>query len=231
MKLKIPGILGGLGPQTTANYYIRLQDLTRAHGLKAQPPLLIWNVDTPYDLMQRSIIEGTGFNDVAQYLIDGAQRLERAGADFIVMPCNTYHMFATQIRQNISIPFVSIIDETVAVIKHRGWSRVALLATSTTIHNRLYDVPFEAADITTIKPSKTDQTILNDMVIRLVGNREAETDKQDFQRVLDTLKEEGAEVVLLGCTDFHLVYADEKIEHIDTMEVLAHATIRTMCSE
>lgn len=227
--MKIPGVIGGLGPQTTADYYLRVQELAHEHESAARPPMLTWSVPLPYELEERSIFEGTGFDEIGDYLVEGAQRLEKAGADFVVMPCNTLHLLGKRIRDSIDIPFVSIIDETVKAVQEKGIGRVALLATGPTANEGLYDTPLEDAGIEVVKPTDEQQSSLNAMVVRLINGQQTAEDRGEFQGVLDDLKGRGAEAALLACTDFHILHDENAdMEAIDTMEVLAQATMREM---
>ena len=228
--MKIPGVLGGLGPQTTADYYLRVQELALELDSPVRPPMLTWSVPLPYKLEEESIFDGTGFDEIGEYLADGAKKLELAGVDFVVMPCNSLHICQSQIEENITIPFISIIDETVGVVHEKFYQNVALLATEQTAERGLYTKPLEAAGINVIKPSYTQQRMLNEMVVRLINGKQAPNDKENFHQVLRSLQDQGAEIAILACTDFHILLDDKRTDmpYLDTMEVLAQATAREM---
>lgn len=226
--MKIPGVLGGLGPQTTADYYLRVQELALERNIKARPPMLTWSIPLPYALEEESIFKGTGFNKIGEYLAEGAKKLESAGVDFIVMPCNSLHICQPQIENELTVPFMSIIDETIHIVREKAYSKVALLATEQTAERGLYTTPLEACGIRVIKPTYSQQRILNEMVVRLINGRHTPQDKSMFQQVLSSLREEGAEIAILACTDFHILFDNDltDIPLLDTMEVLAQATVR-----
>lgn len=228
--MKIPGVLGGLGPQTTADYYLRVQELALEQYSPVRPPMLTWSVPLPYKLEEESIFDGTGFDEIGAYLADGAKKLESAGIDFVVMPCNSLHICQSQIEENLTIPFISIIDETVGVVHEKSYRNVALLATEQTAERGLYTKPLEAAGINVIKPSYTQQRMLNEMVVRLINGKQAPNDKENFHQVLWSLQGQGAEIAILACTDFHILLDDKRTDmpYLDTMEVLAQATAREM---
>lgn len=228
-EMRIPGVLGGLGPQTTADYYLRIQELARQNGCDERPPMLTWSVPLPYELEERSIFQGTGFDEIGDYLVLGAQMLEKAGADFIVMPCNSLHILAKRIHDSITIPFLSIIDETVKVLDKKDVKKVALLSTGQTVARKLYENPLKTVDIEVLKPTQAQQDQLNEMVVRLINGQEQGTDKKTFGLILESLQEQGAQIALLACTDFHIVYDENSsMEAVDTMEILAQATMREM---
>lgn len=228
--MKIPGVLGGLGPQTTADYYLRVQELALEQDSPVRPPMLTWSVPLPYKLEEESIFDGTGFDEIGEYLADGAKKLESAGVDFVVMPCNSLHICQSQIEETLTIPFISIIDETVSVVRKKSYKNVGLLATEQTAERGLYTKPLEAAGISVIKPSHTQQRMLNEMVVRLINGKQASNDEENFHQVLRSLQDQGAEIAILACTDFHILFDDKHTDmpYLDTMEVLAQATAREM---
>lgn len=230
--MKIPGVLGGLGPQTTADYYLRVQELALEHNALERPPMLTWSVPLPYALEEESIFDGTGFDEIGEYLADGAKKLESAGASFIVMPCNSLHICQTQIEEKLTIPFISIIDETVRVVRKKSYKSVALLATEQTAERGLYTQPLEAVGINVIRPNYIQQRMLNEMVVRLINGKQMPEDKEEFHQVLRSLQERGADIAILACTDFHILLNDEHMgmPYLDTMEILALATAREMHS-
>lgn len=230
--MKIPGVLGGLGPQTTADYYLRVQELALEHNALERPPMLIWSVPLPYALEEESIFDGTGFDEIGEYLADGAKKLESAGVSFVVMPCNSLHICQSQIEEKLTIPFISIIDETVRVVREKSYKNVALLATEQTAERGLYTQPLESAGINVIRPNYAQQRMLNEMVVRLINGKQMPEDKEEFHQVLCSLQERGAEIAVLACTDFHILLDDKHVgmPHLDTMEILSLATAREMYS-
>ncbi len=228
--MKIPGVLGGLGPQTTADYYLRVQELTLERNALVRPPMLMWSVPLPYELEEESIFDGTGFDRIGEYLADGAKRLESAGVSFVVMPCNSLHICQSQIEEKLTVPFISIIDETVQVVHEKSYKNVALLATEQTAERGLYTKPLEEVGINVIKPDYTQQRMLNRMVVRLINGKQAPDDAVKFHQVLQLLQEQGAEIAILACTDFHILFNDRhtNMPYLDTMEILAQATAREM---
>jgi aspartate racemase len=228
--MKIPGVLGGLGPQTTADYYLRVQELALERGVEVRPPMLTWSVPLSYKLEEESIFDGTGFDKIGAYLAEGAKRLELAGVSFVVMPCNSLHICQPQIKEKLTIPFISIIDETVQIVRKKSYSNVALLATEQTAARGLYTIPLETAGINVIKPDYNHQRTLNEMVVRLINGKQIADDKEVFHQILYSLQKQGAEIAILACTDFHILFDNKRTDmpYLDTMEVLAQATVREM---
>lgn len=228
--MKVPGVLGGLGPQTTADFYLRIQELINKQNSLERPPMLTWSVPLPYALEDESIHDGTGFDEISKFLVQGTKRLEQGGADFIVMPCNSLHIVANDIQDATQLPFISIVDETIKEIKRKGVSRVAILATEQTVEQGLYTTPLRGAGIEVFLPSTAQQKRMNEMVVRLINSQHHETDAHEFNEVVADLHERGAELAVLACTDFHILMRPDILPYIDTMEILAQATAREILS-
>ena len=136
--MKTAGIIGGLGPETTSKFYIEVIFKCFEKDKLNRPPILIWNVPLPYDIEERFITKAEGEEEYIPFLINAAKRLEAGGADFIVIPCNSVHIFIDEVKKAVSIPVLSIVEETVNFLKEKQIKEVGILATSATLQNRLY---------------------------------------------------------------------------------------------
>ncbi len=227
--MKKAGIIGGLGPQTTANFYMQIQSIAQekrgGEGFQ-RPSLLIHSVPMPADKEAEFISQGLNKELIRDNLIASAKTLEKGGADFIVMPCNTLHMFQKDIEESISTPFISIIDATLREILNRSVAKIGLISTGLTSSRKLYSKPLKDAGIELIEVDSKQQKVLDEIVINLVNDRLNETDKDNFRKILDELMRRGSELIVLGCTDLHIVFdlLNLDIPHIDTMKVLAEVT-------
>ena len=137
MNKKIIGVLGGMGPESTAIFYQELikqcQKLYDAKYDEDYPKIFLYNLPIP------KIVEGIeAVKKTLQVLINGAKKLESIGVDFIVMPCNTAHYFYEDMKKEISIPFLSITEETARKVKFEKFSKVGLLSTKQAIVNKIY---------------------------------------------------------------------------------------------
>ncbi|MDO8639849.1 MAG: amino acid racemase [bacterium] len=135
--MKTVGIIGGLGPETTSEFYLDLVFSCAKKDKTARPAIVIASVPLPYQIEEDLILKSEGMERYIPYLTAEAQRLEKAGADFIVMPCNSLHVFIEQIRKSVSIPVLSIVEETVKFLKKESMSKVGIVSTSATIKNKL----------------------------------------------------------------------------------------------
>lgn len=156
-KIQTIGIIGGLGPNTTALFYLNIVKGYKQKMIGQMPKIIISNVPLPAKVEMRAITRNRYLKRCLTYLINEAKRLEKASADFIVMPCNSLHMFEQQIKKSVSIPFVSIINETTKYLKNSQSKIVGLLSTLSTAENKLYEDCFIKNGIKYISTTKQEQ--------------------------------------------------------------------------
>ena len=159
--MKTVGIIGGVGPKTTAEFYLELILIAQKVEKTARLPILIYSVPLPYAIEKDLILNATGEERYVPYLVEAAKVLEKGGADFVVMPCNSLHAFIGDIRSGIKIPALSIIEETVNFLKNKNISRVGLISTASTRKNQLYEDAFKKADIAYEVPTDFQQEQIN----------------------------------------------------------------------
>ncbi len=223
--MKTIGVLGGMGPESTAMFYQELiKQCQKQYGAqydKDYPEILIYNLPIP------DIVEGLGNPErVLPALIEGIKRLESIGVDFITMPCNTAEYFYRDMKKEISIPFLSIIEETAKKVKSVGYKKVGLLATETTIVNGNYNSAFEKFEIGLVVPEEQDK--VTRIILNILAGKKLEKDKEVLKTIIRGLKNKGAEAIILGCTDIPVLLKqdDVNVEVFNTIEVLAESTIR-----
>ncbi|KKT16980.1 MAG: Aspartate racemase [Parcubacteria group bacterium GW2011_GWB1_43_6] len=228
--MKTLGIIGGLGPQTTAKVYLSVINLIRKNGEDKYPPIVIYNLPFPFIIEKEAIIEGRNAEKMLPYLIDGAKILEKSGADFGILPCNTLHKYIKEIRESVNIPFLSILDETVLELKTKKIQTVGLLATKTTIESRIYEKVLVEKGIRIICPTEEGQNQIYDIIVQLLNGEENDLQSKKIEIVCNSLHEKGAESILLACTDLQLAISSVKspIPIVDTTEVLINASVRTL---
>ncbi len=224
-KIKAIGVLGGMGPEATALFYLSLiKQCQKQYNAKFDgdyPEIFIYNLPIP------DVVKGIKKPvETLAYLVRGTKKLEAIGADFIVMPCNTATYFYKDIIKEISIPFLSIVAETAKKIKFRGCKKAGLLATKTTIENKIYEEDFKKAGIELIVPKETEK--VNEVILNILEGKKLESDRQTLKKVAKELEKQGAETIVLGCTDLPIILKqkDLNIEIFDTIEILAESTIK-----
>jgi len=228
------GILGGMGPEATASLYLniisRCQRELHAKYNSDFPPIIINSFPVPDGRMWN------GFNEaeVKRDLADSVKLLERAGVDFIVIPCNSAHHFLPVMRKAVHIPILSIVDETAEKIKKRKIEKVLLLATKFTANHKIYDRSLADREITLIKPRSMQQHIINEITIRVESGRRNKADKTKIINIVDEVKERtGIQGVIGGCTEIPLLIKSKDISLplLDTIDILAESCYELICGK
>lgn len=225
--MKTAGIIGGLGPETTSKFYMRIIQGCYDENKEQRPPLLIWNVPLDLDIEEDLLKKSKGQERYISYLTDAAEKLEKAGADFLVMPCNTLHIFIDEIRDAVDIPVLNIAEETVNFLKKKGIDRVGILATSTTINNNLYKEMFKEEGIEQVRPNDFDQAKIGQLINNLVLEMHSNKDREGLIDIIDKFQDRDVENVILACTDLQILIPEhENLEIYDTMKIFADSTVK-----
>lgn len=222
---KIVGIIGGLGPETTSEFYLYLiNKFRKTHDY--YPSILIDNVSFQFELEKEIIVESKNEEILVPNILESIDRLNKAGVDFVVMPCNTMHIFIENFRDRSKVPFLSIIDETAKMIKNRGFREIGLLATTKTVESGMYEDVLRKENLNIILPTKKEQDKISNIEIKILRNNVSAKDTTEMRNIIRKLIRRGSEAIILGCIDFQLVI-DQKsieIEIFDSMKILAEAT-------
>lgn len=229
--MKTVGIIGGLGPETTSKFYLEVSLSCQDKNKTNRPPMLIYSVPGLYLVEQKAIVEGRGENLYVPLLTDAAKILESAGADFLVMPCNSLHEFINDIRDSVKIPVLSIVDETTRFLKREGIAKVGIISTSITLDKKLYENSFLTNGIEQVKPEKSQQARLGSLIYNLVSNKYTDEDRERLADIIDSFETRGIEHVILACTDLQLLQPQHQgIKIFDTLKILSNATVQQILS-
>lgn len=224
--MKVLGILGGMGPRPTVKIFEMIVDMTEANSDQENIHIIIDNNTKVPD--RTSFLLDNTKEDPLPVLKESAKRLEDAGADIIIMPCNTAHYYYQEVRDSIDIPFLNMIEETAIWIKEKypNLKSVGLLATDGTIKAGIYDKVFPKFNINIIKPSEEDQVHIYDLIYNIKEDKE-QKDLDGVYATMQRMEEEGAEVFIAGCTEVSVALDKLGIEgeFIDPMEAVARKAI------
>lgn len=218
------GILGGLGPMSTVYFCELLNRHTAAVCDADHIDMLISSRATTPD--RTSYILDKNAPDPLPVMLSEAHRLERAGVDLIVMPCNTAHYFYDGLAQNCQVPILNIIDETTAHLDRIGARTFGLLATEGTICSGAYERFCTSRGLSCIPPTKDEQAIITDIIFGQIKQNKP-VDLLAFQEVVTSLRSRGCEKIVLGCTELSLLKKqglDDEL-FVDSLDVLAYRTI------
>ena len=214
--------MGGLGPEATVDFMARVLELTPADKDQDHVHLLVdQNPRVPN--RQEAILRGG--TDPAPALAAMARRLETAGADFIVMPCNAAHAFQPAIEAAIAIPFVSIVDVTVEAARARG-SRPGLMGTPAGIAAGTYQAAFGDAENLLAFDDAEREAFMTLVYAIKAGDRGVGV-ARGVRELAIALVERGADVLIAGCTEIPLVLSadDVDVPLVSSTDELARRTI------
>ena len=206
---KTLGIVGGLGTETSCSFCFSVNQQVKRIS-PDQPHIIMDNVPVPKEV-ERVIAHGEHSEEMCSLLKSSVRRLDKSGAHLIVIPCNTVHIFIDELRQQSTVPLLSIIEETTKECVKRGFQKVGLLASSTTVRQKLYNEKLRENGIEVLTPDEQQQDFLSECIIKILNNRLEKEDKQGIIRVLERLQESGAEAIILGCTDLFLAVKPEDV--------------------
>ncbi|MFN3337692.1 MAG: aspartate/glutamate racemase family protein [Thermomicrobium sp.] len=220
------GILGGMGPLATVDLYRKIIELTPANCDQDHLHVII---DADPRIPDRTAaLLGKG-PDPTPWLIASAQRLEAAGADFLIIPCNTAHAFLSAVRESISIPIISMIEETAQQLSSMvaTGSLVGILATTGTIASRLYQEALSRHTLEALVPDPERQSLVTCAITRVKAGK---LDGKTTQLVLAAgrwLVDNGARALVLGCTELPLIFPQDAlaVPIIDPTRLLAEAAV------
>jgi len=233
MTYKTVGILGGMGPEATLDCFGQIIKNTPA---KTDQEHLRVVIDSNPAVPDRiAAILGDGGSPVPA-LIAGCRVLEKAGADFIIIPCVTVHFFLSKIQAQCQLPILSIIDEVAETVRREipETRTIGLMGTIATIKSGLFQKRLAEENINTLPPDSAAHAKIIDAIkdikdIRSPRSRsEITTDLIEAARSLIDKKPDGAQAIIAGCTEIPLALSQKHlpVPYFDSLTILARAAIR-----
>ncbi|RXI38443.1 aspartate racemase [Clostridium tetani] len=225
---KIVGIIGGMGPKATVDLYNKIVDYTDASSDQDHLHVVIdGNAKIPD---RTSYILGNGKSPLDE-LVKTGERLKNAGADFLIMPCNTAHYFYDELYEKLNMPFINMIEEVgkYIVTKH-GKIKVGLLGTLGTYQGKVYERYCKELGLDIIIPSKEVRQKVSDAVY-IVKSGQRNFTKEFAMDMLKEFDEKDVNAVILGCTELPLIFQPlendlKDFEFISSTDILAKETIK-----
>ncbi|BCP54479.1 aspartate racemase [Kaistia sp. 32K] len=227
MAQKVIGLIGGLSWESSAEYYRILNEAVRAQlGGLASARILMWS----FDFAEIEALQASGRWDTAtELMIDAARRLERGGADFVLICSNTMHRMADDVQAAIGIPLVHIADPTAERIKAARVTRVGLLGTAFTMEQDFYKGRLAREHgLEVLVPEAEDRADVHRIIYEeLVQGRVEPSSREIYRGVMARLAERGAEAIILGCTEIMLLVRseDSAVPLYDTTTLHAEAAV------
>lgn len=224
---KIIGVIGGLGPEASANLYLKMIHYCQSHYNAVfdsdYPPMIIYN----------SPLEGFdeyGVRDpdlVKKQLIKIAQTLENSGSECLIMACNSIHQLADEIQKAINIPLINIIEQTAFKIKALNINKVGLICSQSTYEQGLYQTTFQQHRIEIIPPTSLQQETCNQIIHKIMGGGHGIEEIIKLKHIFREQTHQGAQAIILGCTELPLainqIHTD--ILLLDTLSIIIESAV------
>ncbi|MCL5036540.1 MAG: aspartate/glutamate racemase family protein [Chloroflexi bacterium] len=230
--MKTIGIIGGVSWTSSIEYYRLMNEMVQDElGGLHSAKILMYSIEFGEFSKQERLAERGDWAPLKRIMIDAAQRLERGGADFIVIASNTMNSLADLIAANVKIPIINIAEVTGAKVKEKGIKTVALLGTAYTMEQDFYrGILREKYGLKVVIPAKSEREYINTVIFdELCAGKINEESRKQFVRIIERLaKEEGAEGVILGCTEIPLLIKQEdvNIPVFDTTAIHSEAAVK-----
>lgn len=221
------GLVTGLGPASSVDYYIGLIDGYRARlQTEHYPEIVMFNVD-----MTRMFdyTDAGEYDAIADYFAESIERLKAAGATSAAICCNTLHIVFDRLQQKASLPMISIIEATCDEIQRRGYKKVLLFGTLFTMQSDLYTKPLAARGVDVILPDDAQKQAIQDIIFPELEEGVVDPEKKKVMLSIanEIIDREQPEALILGCTELPLMIkpGDLPIELLNTTEIHVSAIL------
>lgn len=227
MRKPVLGVLGGMGPLATATFMELVIEHTPAKRDQDQVPMIVWN--DPQIPDRTAHLLDPSKPDPEPVLMEDARALERAGADYIVIPCNTSHAFLPKIQSSVQIPVLNMVRLCAeeALRRFGKGAKVAVLATDGTLRTGIYERYFEELGLGYVTPDEARQRKIMDFIYNGVkANREPDPD--GLLEIAEAERACGAAGAIAGCTELSVIYrhlAQKPDWFLDPMDILAKVCV------
>ena len=231
--MKLLGIIGGIGPESTVDYYHTIVGLYRARKPDGSYPALVIN---SVDMQRlRNAFEANDRAAIVDYILPELHRLQRAGVDFGLLAANTPHIVFDELQRQSPIPLISIVAVTCEAAKMRGLKRVALFGTRFTMTAPLYPEVFSKEGIAVVIPETADQDYIHEKYLgELVNGVFLPETREGLLAIVDRMaRQHGIDRVILGGTELPLILREPDhngIPFLNTTRIHCEAAVERMFS-
>lgn len=229
--MKKIGLLGGLSPESTVEYYkIINSEVRKVLGGCSSAELIIESFN--FKEIETLQFEGK-WDELADKLSFAAQNLERAGAEYIVICTNLMHKVAPQVQASVSVPLIHMVDSVAKEIKKLKMNKVGLLGTIFTMEEDFYSKKLmEDYGIETVIPDKTDRMEVSRVIYEeLCCGIITEQSRQRYLEIIDKMKENGAQGIILGCTEIPLMITEASVPVFNTTQIHAMSVVEKILED
>lgn len=224
---KLIGLLGGLSWESSAEYYRLINQAVRQRlGGVHSARILLWS----FDFGEIEALQDAGrWDDAAALMADAARRIERGGAELLLICSNTMHRMAAEVQQAVSIPLLHIADPTAERLREAGLRRAGLLGTAFTMEQDFYKARLrDRYGLDVLIPEAADRGVVHRVIYEeLVQGRAEPTSRAAYRDIMARLAARGAEAIILGCTEIMLLVQteDSPVPLFDTTALHAEAAV------
>jgi aspartate racemase len=226
--MKTIGLLGGMSWESTAGYYKAINEgIRNSLGGLHSAKIAMYSID--FDPIEKLQHNGD-WDGTAKILAEAAKKVQSAGADFLLICTNTMHKVAPQIEEAINIPLLHIADATAEVLVEKGIKTVGLLGTAFTMEQDFYKGRLsDNYGLTVLIPKEIDRAIVHDVIYKeLCLGKALPASKAEYIRIIESLANQGAEAVILGCTEIGMLVdqTDTEVTLLDTTYIHAQKAVK-----
>ena len=219
--MKKIGLMGGLGPASTVEYYLNLVKLCQKNlGEDVYPRIVIDSVDMG---LHTEYFNRQDYQTIGDFIYESLVSLKKAGAELAAITANTEHIAWDYVKDRLPLPTISIVDTAIDEIKRKGYKKVLVFATVWTLQSGLYEKAILEAGLSPVVPSKEDQIILGNLIYpNLENGIVIPEDKEKMIALAEKyIQENEADALLLGCTEIPLMIkdGDVSVPLIDTTKL------------
>ena len=218
------GVLGGIGPEATGEFYNKLIKRLQESGLiksnRDFPQIVINSIPAP-ELIYDKISD-----EELQPYIGGLKELDKFGVDFIVMVCNTIHLYYDKLQREINTPILDLREELGRLLQRKKIKSALIIGTPSTIKQGLY----RFKSIKSFEPNEKELKQLANAIFNFNKGIEKQNQIQGVKKICEKYLSKGAGTIILGCTEFAVMLGGEDLPKINTIDALAEATTRKFLS-
>ena len=206
--MKVIGLIGGMSWESSSEYYRLINQETRKQlgGLNSAKVLM-------YSVNHHEINElehKDRWAELIKIMVESARRLEKGGADFILICCNAMHKIAEQIQNSIEVPLIHIADAAAESVKRARLSSVGLLGAKAVMEEEFFKNNLVSADLKVLIPAENDREFINDVIFnQLAYGKIIEESRERTLEIIKSLKTAGSQGVILGCTELPMLIREE----------------------
>lgn len=222
--MKTIGLIGGMSWESTVTYYrVINEEIKKRLGGFHSGKILLYSVD--FEEIEKCQMSGE-WKKSGEILADAAKRLEKAGADFIVICTNTMHKVFGQVQAAVKIPVFHIAETTAEIMKKDKITKTGLLGTKFTMEQDFYKSVLAENGIEAVVPDEDGRKTVNDVIYNeLCMGQIKESSKKQFLEIIEKLRDQGAQAVILGCTEIGLLVEQKDVDIPVYDTALIHAEV------